>query len=124
WVTLGGERRAASFEVLDPSTYKQESNTNQTGKLLYLATPAYFEGGWQPKTWPNSVNPIAAAVDRYKPIGGWLLSPSHSGGTQKPIRHCVPAGSLYFFDQSITIPQPLTDFGRHIGYGITYAGEW
>ncbi len=124
WIMLGGERRAARFEVLDPSTYQQESNIKQTGRLLYLSTPAYLEGGWQPKTWPTSITPIVAAIDRYKPIVGWLLNPGHDGGTQKSVRRCVPAGSIYFFDQFITIPQPLTDFGSHIGYGITYAGEW
>lgn len=124
WMTLGGERRVVRFEIIAPSTYERGISVegSKKGTLLYLATPTYFKGGWQPTSWPNSINPIAAVVDRYKPIGGWLLSPGHSGGTQKLVRRCVPAGSVYFFDQSI--PQPLTDFGSHIGYGITYAGEW
>ena len=126
WITLGGERRAARFEVITPSTYEQGVSVegSKKGTMFYLAAPAYFKNGWQPELWPNSINPIAAAVDRYKSIGGWLLSPGHSGGTQKPVRRCVPAGSVYFFDQSITVTQPLTDFGSHIGYGITYTGEW
>src|SRR6266700_992042 len=124
WITLGGERRAARFEVIGSSIYEQESLGRQTGNLLYLATPTYFEAGWQPTTWPNSINPIAAAVDRYKPIGGWRLNPGQTGGTQKLVRRCVPAGSVYFFDKPITITQPLTEFGSHIGYGITYTGEW
>lgn len=126
WITLGGERRAASFEVIASSTYEQEISVegSKKGTLLYLATPAYFRNGWQPISWPNSINPIAAAVDRFKPIGGWLLSPGNSGGAQKPVRHCVPAGSVYFFKQTITVAQSMTDFGSHIGYGITYAGEW
>jgi CRISPR-associated protein Cmr3 len=124
WVTLGGERRAARFEVIAPSTYEQGITVegSKKGTLLYIATPTYFKEGWQPTSWPNSINPIAAVVDRYKPIGGWLLSPGNSGGTQKLVRRCVPEGSVYFFDQSIS--QPLTDFGSHIGYGIVYAGEW
>src|SRR5207248_3409544 len=49
WITLGGERRAARFEVI-PST----DSIGQTaieraskGNLIYLATPAAFTGGWQ-----------------------------------------------------------------------------
>ena len=128
WITLGGERRASRFEVIDISKCGQGINVEhrEKGTLLYLATPAYFDGGWQPKTWSAPlVKPIAAAVDRYKPIGGWLLHPnSNGGGANKIIRRCVPAGSVYFFDKSVTITQPLTEFGSHIGYGITYAGEW
>jgi CRISPR-associated protein Cmr3 len=124
WITLGGERRAARFEVIAPSTYEQGVSVegSKKGTLLYIATPTYFEGGWQPTLWPNSINPIAAVVDRYKSIGGWLLGTGNSGGTQKIVHRCVPEGSVYFFDQSIS--QPLTNFGSHIGYGIAYAGEW
>jgi hypothetical protein len=42
----------------------------------------------------------------------------------KAIRRCVPAGSIYFFDKSVSVIQPLTEYGWQIGYGIAYAGEW
>jgi CRISPR-associated protein Cmr3 len=123
WVTLGGERRAAHFTVLHPQTSQQVST--RQGTLLYLATPAALDEGWRPPIWPSPlVPPIAASISRHVPIGGWLLTPGSGGGENKTMRRCVPAGSVYFFDQSVTIPQFLTDYGWKIGYGITYAGEW
>jgi CRISPR-associated protein Cmr3 len=127
WITLGGERRAAHFEVLKSSDTMQRGDIEQAqrGNLLYLATPAAFKGGWRPEQWSASLtNPIAAAINRYQSIGGWSLRPGDSGGENKSIRRCVPAGSVYFFDKSVTVTQPLTDYGWQIGYGIAYAGEW
>lgn len=132
WVTLGGERRAAHFEIINSPGVDETDHLEQTkkGNLLYLASPATFEDGWkpvnwQPKGWKQALpRPIAAAIDRYQPIGGWLLTPGSSGGGDKPINRCVPSGSVYFFDKSITVTQPFTDHGWQIGYGIAYAGEW
>ncbi len=127
WMVLGGERRAARFEVVKPSAYTQHQPVEQLqrGNLLYLATPAAFARGWQPKTWTYWPEPVAAAIDRYQPIGGWLLAPGSSGGgEQKPMRRCIPAGSVYFFNTSVNASRPFTDYGTEIGYGITYAGEW
>lgn len=50
WITLGGERRAAYFEVIKPSTTQSIlAGSQKAGDLLYLASPAAFDGGWQPK---------------------------------------------------------------------------
>lgn len=126
WITFGGERRTAHFKVL-PHGKNQISQIEReiTGNLLYLATPAAFDGGWQPKQWiPPFVPPIIAAINHYQPIGGWALNPGDSGGRSKTMRRCVPAGSIYYFDQQVTIKRPLTDYGMEIGYGITYTGKW
>ncbi len=127
WLLLGGERRAAHFEIIAPSTDAQQDSIEQVqnGNLLYFATPAAFARGWQPAAWPVSLSrPSAVAIERYQPIGGWQLTPGSSGGRNKIMRRCVPAGSVYFFNSSIQITQPLTDYGWQIGYGIVYAGEW
>jgi CRISPR-associated protein Cmr3 len=127
WIILGGERRTACFEILVSSIEDQKNQIEQVaqGKLFYLATPAAFDGGWQPKNlWAAPlIPPIAAAILRYHMIGGWALNPGDSGGKNKTMRRCVPAGSVYFFDQPVSVMQPLTDYGMEIGYGITYAGE-
>jgi CRISPR-associated protein Cmr3 len=125
WITLGGERRAARFEVLTSADLVEQGAIEQAskGNLMYLATPAAFTNGWQSGQWPTSVPPIAAALNRFQLIGGWSLRPGDSGGENKSIRRCVPAGSIYFFDTSVSITQPLTEYGWQIGYGITYAGE-
>ena len=128
WFTLGGERRAARFEVVKSSEETQQDGAERVerGNLLYLATPAALVRGWQPpKEWREPLTkPIAVAIDRYQPIGGWLLTPGSGGGQNKTMRRCVPAGTVYFFDKSVTIRGPLTDHGWQIGYGIAYAGEW
>ncbi len=128
WITLGGERRAAYFRVIHPtanhtgeSAPERQTKTN----LLYLATPAALDDGWQPAKWPTEHEPITASITRYLPIGGWQLKPgSYKNGENKVMRRCVPAGSVYFFNETITNPQHLTDYGPQIGYGITYTGEW
>jgi CRISPR-associated protein Cmr3 len=127
WVTLGGEQRAAYFEIMVDAAQAFQSK----GNLLYLATPAVFSKGWQPAKWTTQSIPIAAAISHYQPIGGWKLDALNSGGgDQKSLRRCVPAGSVYFFDQPETLPSPLGDYlevnnnPTYIGYGITMIGDW
>ncbi len=127
WLTIGGEQRAARFEVLKPENITEEHGISQTraGRLLYFATPAYFKNGWLPATRGIlPAEPLTVAIHRYQPIGGWLLNPENAGGAGKMTRRCVPAGSVYFFDKQITITQPLTEYGWQIGYGIAYTGEY
>lgn len=126
WLTLGGERRAARFMVLKPSDIEQNESPElpKRGSLLYLATPAAFDRGWRPASWSNWAEPVAVAMERYQPIGGWLLNTENAGGRNKPQRRCVPAGSVYFFNKSVNGSNPFTDYGKEIGYGITFGGEW
>ena len=128
WITLGGERRAAYFKVINQAASdagKSAPKHQTTGNLLYLATPAALYGGWQPASWPTEHQPITAAITHYQSIGGWQLKPgSYKNGENKVMRRCVPIGSVYFFNETITNPQHLTDYGSQIGYGITYTGEW
>ena len=121
WAIMGGERRAVRFKAVkdNPSDV-----STKKGNLLYLATPAVFSGGWKPDKL--AADPIAAAVLRYQSIGGWQLEPGKSGGgSNKEMRRCVPAGSVYFFNQEIDIP-PWIGSGNttQIGYGITRTGVW
>jgi len=123
WMTLGGEQRTAYFRVLPtPDQHRQAAGGRS---LLYLATPALFETGWKPspRFAPLDV-PLAAAITHYESIGGWKLHPGNARGEQKTMHRFVPAGSVYFFDTSVSCPQALTDSGMEIGYGIPYEGEW
>lgn len=127
WMTLGGEQRAAHFTVLHPDEMDAEPGISRTGKgnLLYFATPAYFQGGWRPKTanlLPGGL--IAASIERYQGIGGWQLEQKSARGASKSTRRCVPAGGVYYFDHEISVAQPLTEYGWQIGYGITYTGVY
>jgi CRISPR-associated protein Cmr3 len=122
WMILGGEQRTAHFRVL-PSTSESVARSTRERTLLYLATPASFKDGWKSSQGIAS-RPITAAINRYESIGGWRLNPGDARGEHKVMRRCVPAGSVYFFNEKVTLTQPLTDDGMEIGYGITYEGEW
>jgi len=126
WLTLGGEQRAARFEVLKPESIAEEQGIRATsGKMLYFATPAYFKNGWLPEDLAIfPADPITAAINRYQTIGGWYLNPHDAGGEGKTTRRCVPAGSVYFFDKPVSVTQPLTEYGWQIGYGIAYTGDY
>jgi CRISPR-associated protein Cmr3 len=124
WMILGGEQRAAHFTVLGITPQKESIEAQQPGKRIYLATPAYFFKGWQPpmENFTPEHKLIAAAVNKPVSIGGWQLNPNDAGGKSKTTRRCVPAGSVYFFDEPVTLRQPLTQYGWQIGYGIAYTG--
>jgi len=115
-----GKSPAAPSELMEEQGPIEQA---PKGNLMYLATPAALTGGWQPGQWTTPAQPVAAAINRYQLIGGWSLRPGDSGGENKSIRRCVPAGSVYFFDTSVTVTQPMTEYGWQIGYGIAYAGE-
>lgn len=129
WLTLGGEQRAAYFKVLRETDCVEEAGISQTrpGNVLYFATPAYFKNGWLPAD-PDLFQrkPLAAALNPYQPIGGWLLTPGSAGGASKLTRRCIPAGSVYYFDKAgeVKAEQPLTEYGWQIGYGLAYTGEY
>jgi CRISPR-associated protein Cmr3 len=125
WLTLGGEQRAARFTVLKGSEERDEAPTTKEGNLLYFATPTYFKQGWLPEDQSLIPSrPLSAVIMRYQSIGGWYLDPRSAGGGGKVMHRCVPAGSVYFFDQKVTVNRPLTEYGWQIGYGIAYTGEW
>lgn len=127
WLTLGGEQRAARFEVLKLESIAEEQSITRatSGKILYFATPAYFKNGWLPED-PTILpaEPVTAAINRYQTIGGWYLNPHNAGGEGKTTRRCVPAGSVYFFDKPVSVTQPFTEYGWQIGYGIAYTGDY
>jgi CRISPR-associated protein Cmr3 len=127
WLALGGERRAASFEVLGAAPLQSALKLAQGERsCFYFVTPTYFERGWQPANWQALVGaaPVAAAVSRAQLIGGWKQDPAHAGGSPKALRRCVPAGSVYFFESAITVHGPITNDGGEIGYGLAYQGAW
>jgi CRISPR-associated protein Cmr3 len=127
WLALGGERRAASFEVLGAAPIRSALALAQGERsCLYFVTPTTFERGWQPEDWHALVDaaPVAAAQSRAQLIGGWKQDPAHSGGSPKVLRRCVPAGSVYFFDSAVEVHGPITNDGGEIGYGLAYQGVW
>jgi len=122
FLSLGGERRAASYDSIDDplqglcgNSFKDrlKERISKGGRFkLYLATPAIFrtegrsdpEFGWLPdfvdgeklKGELNSLRfrLISATVGKAIGIGGWDLAQNRP----KPMRKAVPAGSVYHFE--------------------------
>lgn len=133
-LSLGGERRAASFEkIASPRPLPQHPRSLPPRFKIYFASPAYFSGGWQPaQSWERfftgKVNLHAAAIARYECLGGYDMSNPHS--PHKPSRRYVPAGSVYYFSgQNIALRDDLpqhavTEEGGEIGFGQIFIEEW
>ncbi len=124
-LSFGGERRAAHYKEIEFQPTKSPiPETIPNRFMVYFATPAYFEYGWQPKSWDaffhGGVQLKAAAVGRYQSVGGFDYSKKRGGDAHKPSRRFVPAGSLYYFEAN-TKPSlkkdALSDFGAEIGFG-------
>jgi CRISPR-associated protein Cmr3 len=145
FLQLGGEARAAYYEVQEPvlGSLLTPPNSLPHRFKVALLTPAWFSGGWQPQSgnWgqffndpKDSVRLVSAIIPRYQAIGGAYVDDGRrKGAFQKPMRRFVPAGSVYFFEHEGTASwarKPFTetlpgegDYGQ-IGFGTCLIGEW
>lgn len=129
-VMIGGESRFGDFDtkVQQPSSLY----TNTTGKLrVVLLTPAYFDEGWQPtkgdwSMWVGGGKLVSAAIGKPQHISGWDVAHNRP----KPLRHYLPAGSVFYFENAEWTGEPFTqtpnnepDFGA-MGYGQVALGTW
>lgn len=130
---IGGEGRAAAFAQVDAPPWPAAPNPLPRRFTLYFATPACFEGGWQPaggdwsRVFVGDVRLVAAAVGRYESIGGYDWA---ARGHKPALRH-VPAGSVYHFEtdgearlRADLAQGAVTDRGAAIGFGQTVIGGW
>lgn len=149
-IQLGGESKAAKFEVLPSDPLEELKNLDfdfSNGFFkLYLATPAVFKKGWIPewidkdKDFAGKYNGIkiklvACAMGKPISVGGWDLVKREP----KPLRKAVPAGSVYYFkilDQQVNFErikesfhfQNISDKFDDIdyqkeGFGLSILGE-
>lgn len=146
WLQLGGESRAAMYNAIPDDPWPTQAGQALPQQFkVYLATPAYFEDGWQPKVPPQEdkasspkggrwdkffgkgVELVSAAIGRYAAIGGFDLAsdPNHSGA-HRASRRFVPAGSVYYFKSNGAnlLKDSLTDFGGEFGLGQILIEEW
>ncbi len=131
---LGGEGHGARFQQVERALSWPPPPDPLPGCFkLYLATPAFFRGGWRPVNWgrffDGPVELVAAAIGRYQSIGGFDMA----AGSHKAARRYVPAGSVYYFRSrdskparlSPGLPQhAITDEGAEIGFGQVVIQEW
>lgn len=134
-LALGGELRSGRYRKVNETVENFNAPFERRFKL-YLATPAWFDvdglQGWQPEDWSPyfrgaKVKLVSAVIPRAQPIGGWDVA----NELQKPLRHFVPAGSVFYFEltdgarQQIKDRTFITDGGLAVlGFGITYTGGW
>jgi CRISPR-associated protein Cmr3 len=113
---LGGEGRAARYEIIENSDPLAEMEKEELRNILkeqiertkrfklYVASPAIFQNGWLPDFIDQTnlegdvagvhVRLISAAVGKSLPIGGWDLA----NNRPKTMYKAVPPGSVYFFE--------------------------
>ncbi|MFN3337682.1 MAG: type III-B CRISPR module-associated Cmr3 family protein, partial [Thermomicrobium sp.] len=132
-LALGGERRSARFVAVPELALPTPPDPLPERFTLFFLTPAVFAGGWLPADWSaffeGSVELVAAALARADIIGGFDLA----RGAERPARHAVPAGSVYYFRANGTVRLrrdgklpwvTVSDWGREIGFGTVLIGGW
>lgn len=133
---IGGEGRAAAFTQVTVAPWPAPPDPLPRRFKLYLATPARFDGGWQPAggDWggffAGEVRLVAAAIGRYESIGGFDLAAAPHGA-HKPAYRYVPAGSVYYFEtdgdarlRPDLLQAAVTDHGAAMGFGQILIEEW
>ena len=113
---FGGEGRYVKISVAEESSWPSIQTNSGDGDLLFLTTPAYFNG-WKPR----DITCIAASVSHPEGISGWDLAQ----GGPKPNRFMVPAGSVYFLPKGAHIPHSLVEnHDKLVGWGHYLKGNW
>ena len=155
FLPLGGERRAVEIAPFRAWTSAMEASMDWLQALvgnprlrLLMVTPGIFGRGWLPGwidpatlegTPPHcaglKLRLVSAAVPRRVAISGWAMGKG-AGGTPKPTRYAVPAGSIYFFEVQggqLTIDYLRTlwlgsicdgEQDRRDGFGLVLPGVW
>lgn len=136
-ICIGGEGRGASYSIL-PGNKFGSLHTATSGQLkVVLLTPAYFSEGWLPagRDWSPWVGTqarlVSVAVGRPQIISGWNMAAGGGRGASRPIRHFVPTGSVFFFENAHWQGRPFTEETEEdgsslgtMGFGSAALGAW
>lgn len=129
-ITIGGESRFGDYQKLKQSF--KSLHTATSGNLrVVLLTPSYFSGGWEParhdwSKWVGGGRLVSAALGKPQPISGWDVA----NNRPKPLRHYLPAGSVFFFEDAEWQGQSFTDTPDNeppfdaVGFGQVALGTW
>lgn len=131
-LNLGGESRSAYYRRLKPEHAPQSLHRYKQGNVrVILLTPAYFSGGWQPKSgdwspWVGKGKLVSLAIGKPQPLSGWDVARNRA----RPLYNYLPAGSVFFFEgaeltgKSFTeTPNGALDHGAS-GFGMFATGTW
>lgn len=129
-IAIGGESRFGIYQRLRQKF--EPLHTATSGNLrVVLLTPAYFSGGWEPAThdwskWVGSGRLVSAALGKPQLISGWDVA----NNRPKPLRHYLPAGSVFFFEGAQWQGQRFTETPDDeppfdaVGFGQVALGNW
>jgi CRISPR-associated protein Cmr3 len=116
-IRLGGEGRQVHLLALPNPIPWPRATPKEGRKLFVLTTPAVFAGGWKPR----ALTPLAAAVPAPMAVSGWDMA----RGGPKPTRFAVPAGAVYFVnDTSTVLAETFQDGEDTADAGHTLEGVW
>ena len=130
-MSIGGEQRQA-YATLVENVDMPSRPLSKRFKVVFL-TPAYFDGGWQPKdgNWStvfnHSVTLKSAVLYRPLKIGGWDSAKNRA----RTMYSYVAPGSVYYFETEETFSPPdslthnPTCINAHaLGFGQYALGQW
>jgi len=128
FLQMGGESRFGEYTRIDaPEALPQA----KSGRLkIILLTPAYFTEGLLPTNgfanWVGEgANLVSTIAGKPQLISGWDMIKK----APKPLRHFVPAGSVFFFESAIWQDNPFTENAENasyvdMGFGRVALGTW
>ncbi|SMF09867.1 type III-B CRISPR module-associated Cmr3 family protein [Desulfovibrio gilichinskyi] len=146
-LAVAGERRCGSVATSDLRWPDASINTITPDKegyvsfRIYIATPAYFDGGWRPESDSNKECIIKSSAGNVKAtlLTAAVGKPFYLGGydihkrQQRPARGFVPAGSVYHFKAKADQLEKIiklngqvigdNDFLRAQGFGLCLLGN-
>jgi CRISPR-associated protein Cmr3 len=128
-INLGGESRSGYYGTVN---YTPPSLVHTGNVKIVLLTPAWFSGGWQPTNgdWSPWVGKgarlVSMVVGKPQAISGWDVARREP----KPLRHYVPAGSVYYFENATLTDLPFTETPTNaldhaaLGFGAVATATW
>lgn len=129
-IRVGGESRFGHYALAPTPDSLWINQAKRTRLKVVLLTPAYFEDGWQPAggAWSGWVGDgvlVSAVIGKPEAISGWDIAKNEP----KPLRHFVPAGSVYYFENATWQGTPFSQsvagmpFSQ-MGFGTVALGTW
>jgi CRISPR type III-B/RAMP module-associated protein Cmr3 len=123
WLRLGGDAKVARVEIVDKPWQPWSAPAPTGNALLYLATPALFDGGSPVPTSYGAIH--AAATGKPLAFSGWDLAANLPMNS----RYAVQSGGVYFLKE-----RPADDAhgkcisddpeDRAAGWGYCLRGVW
>ena len=127
-VGIGGESRTGHYQVVN---YALPAAKAEGRVKVILLTPAYFTDGWLPldadwSAWlGNSAKLVSYSVGKPLVISGWDIARK----APKPLRHFLPAGSVFYFEDAAWQDKAFTEDAANapysvMGFGAAAVGTW